>query len=225
MATSESRDVPLHGANARGTCGMVNSTGFCWVNFPPTISFDYKNIPGAGTERLYLWRDLGRGSKGRAFLACNSTGKAYAVKFFLIDYDTFHRSEETVEDRATRRAAEMARKKAEAEKERDYWLQVYGDTFRNQVRVIQLNNLWCLMMPYFDQVLNHEREGCLDQIKVHLTSFKEKNLLYRKEDLRWRHIGVRDGSVYIFDLGSLTPTNDEIDVDEQIRKLRAKIND
>jgi hypothetical protein len=117
----------------------------------------------------------------------------------------------------------MVRKKAEAEAERDYWLLVYGDAFRDQVRVIQLNNLWCLMMPYFAQVLNHERKGYLNQIKVHLSSFKEKNLLYNEADLRWRHIGVRDGSVYIFDLGSLAPTNDEIDVDEQIRKLRAKI--
>lgn len=116
----------------------------------------------------------------------------------------------------------MERKKAEAEKERDYWLQVYGDTFRNQVRVIQLNNLWCLMMPYFDRVLNDEREGCLDQIKVQLTSLKKRNLRYREEDLRWRHIGVRDSSVCIFDLGSLTPTNGEIDVDEQIRKLKAR---
>jgi hypothetical protein len=117
----------------------------------------------------------------------------------------------------------MTKKKLEAEAERDYWLQVYGNLFRDQVRVIQLCNLWCLMMPYFDQVLNHEREGYLDQIKVYLSFFKEHNLLYREEDLRWRHIGVRDGSVYIFDLGSLAPTNDEIDVDEQMRKLKAKI--
>ena len=63
VATSGPRDVPMYGANGSGTCGMVNSTGLCWVDFPQTISFDYRNIPGAGTATLYLWRDLGRGSK------------------------------------------------------------------------------------------------------------------------------------------------------------------
>ena len=35
------------------------------------------------TRELNLWRDLGRGAKGRVFLSCNSQGKA-EVKFYII---------------------------------------------------------------------------------------------------------------------------------------------
>ena len=87
----------------------------------------------------------------------------------------------------------MADRLADAEKEKDYWIRVYGKEFEDQVRVTQLNNLWCLMMPYFDQVSNNKRESCLDAVRKHLTDFKAMDLHYRTEDLRWRHIGVHHG--------------------------------
>ena len=80
------------------------------------------------------------------------------------------------------------------------------------------------MMPYFDQVLDCERANCLKNVESRLTHFKEMNLRYHMDDVRWRHVGVRNGLVYIFDLGSLDECHtSEIDVGAQVDKLRRKI--
>ena len=118
----------------------------------------------------------------------------------------------------------MKIKEAEANREKDYWLQVYGDTFKDQVRVVQLNNHWCLMMPYFDQVAEDQREDCLDEVRNHLARFKEMGLHYDTKDLRWRHIGVRRCIPYIFDLGSLVTCNSaDVDIDASMNILSDKI--
>ena len=224
MALGSPRNVPKDGEAAVGTCAKVNKTGFVWTNIPGSMKFNYHDFPEDRTEMMYLWRDLGRGSKGRVFLACNTSGRACAVKFFLIDYNTCHRQKGTTAERQAWRAAQMAGRLVDAEKERDYWIRVYGKVFEDQVRVTQLNNLWCLMMPYFDQVRDCERESCLESVKSHLTRFRTLNLRYNSDDLRWRHVGVRDGLVYIFDLGSLEECHaSEIDVGAQMAKLERKI--
>ena len=81
------------------------------------------------------------------------------------------------------------------------------------------------MIPYFDQVPNDRRESCLEAVRNHLTDFEALGLHYRTEDLRWRHIGMCNGLVHIFDLGSLEERNEtNIDVDTSMSMLQKKID-
>ena len=75
-------------------------------------------------------------------------------------------------------------------------------------------------------LLQSERESVLPSVKAILSAFKEKKgLRYSDDDLRWRHLGMRDGKVYLFDLGSLEADDPKKpDVDHQIGQLRAKMN-
>ena len=224
VAKSDPRNAPTNGASAPGTCAMVNEHGLVYTNIPEAIKFNYHGFPSANTKIMYLWRDIGRGSKGRVFLACNSSGRACAVKFFLIDYNTYHRRHDTSENRENWRQSQMITKKKEAEKEYAHWVNAYGGAFKDQVRVVRLNNLWCLMMPYFDQVSPNKRSSFLKVVRDHLEEFKASNLNYAIEDLRWRHVGVRDEGCFIFDLGSLESRDaSEIDVDASIDALREEI--
>jgi hypothetical protein len=120
----------------------------------------------------------------------------------------------------------MALKKQEAETERDYWIHVNGDSFRDQVRVVQWNKLWCLMMPYFDPLANERREQSLPAVKKFLESCKSKGLRYCDEDLCWRHVGTRGNDVFVFDLGSLEKCEKEdgFDIQGQIDMLKGKIS-
>ena len=80
-------------------------------------------------------------------------------------------------------------------------------------------------MPFFDQVPKDEREGYLGAVDEHLTRFKNMNLRYNPDGLRWHHIGVRHGSLHIVDLGSLEKCDKaDIDIDSSTRELRAKID-
>ena len=67
VALGAPRKIPMGGETAVGTCAKVNETGFVWTSIPGTIKFNYDNFPGNTTKMMYLWRDLGRGSKGRVF--------------------------------------------------------------------------------------------------------------------------------------------------------------
>jgi hypothetical protein len=225
VARSEPRTGPLEGGSASGSCALVNDEGLVWTTMPETINFTYQQFPRKSTQKLYLWRDLGRGSKGRAFLACNTQGKACAVKFFIIDDNLYHRQESSKETREAWRQAQMKQKFEEADLERQYWITVYGDKFKNQVRVEKWNKLWCLMMPYFDQLPNDRREQNVPAVEAFLETCKDKELRYKDEDLRWRHVGARGSDIFVFDLGSLEKCDNEEDFDikSQIDKLKQKL--
>ena len=225
VARSQPRLIPMQGASADGTCVLVNEEGIVWTNLPSKIRFRYDPLPGKTTQKLYLWQDLGRGAKGRVFLACNSQGKACAVKFYVIDDNLYHRQESPKEARDEWRKTQMALKEEEAQNEKDYWLEVYGGKFRDQVRVMKWNKLWCLMMPYFDPLPFERRDQSLPAVENFLETCKSKGLRYRDEDLRWRHVGTRGDDVFVFDLGSLEKCENEgdFDIKGQIDRLRIKI--
>ena len=227
VARSQPRTVPKQGASANGTCALVNEEGIVWTNLPSTIRFTYDQFPGSTTQKLYLWRDLGRGARGRVFLACNSQGKACAVKFYLIDDNLYHRQESPQEAREEWRKNQMVLKEAEARSEKEYWLDVHGKEFDGHVRVMKWNKLWCLMMPYFDPLAIERREHSLPAVEKFLEKCKRKGLRYRDEDLRWRHVGTRGNDVFVFDLGSLEKCENEgdFDIQGQIDLLRTKITD
>ena len=226
LHVSEEKDVPLNGGGAVGACALVNESGLFWTNLPPTVKFDYYAFPPSSSKMFYLWKDLGRGSKGRVFLCCNSKGKACAAKFFLLDQSLLHRQGDSLEARIAERERQMNVRKASADLECSRWADAYNGEFSKQVRVVKLNNLWCLLMPYFDPVPQSERESVLPSVKATLSAFKEKKgLRYSDDDLRWRHLGMRDGKAYLFDLGSLEADDPKKpDVDHQIGQLRAKMN-
>ena len=203
LYTSEEKDVPLNGEGATGACALVNRTGLFWTNLPAEVNFDYYKFPAPSSKVFYLWKDLGRGSKGRVFLACNSTGKTCAAKFYLLDQALLHRQEDSPEPRKAALEMQMAARKAAADLECSRWTEAYRGEFSKQVRVVKLNNLWCLFMPYFDPVPKPDRKNVLPNVTTILLDFKNRGLRYADDELRWRHIGMRDGKVFLFDLGSL----------------------
>ena len=226
LNVSEEKDVPLNGGGATGACALVNETGLFWTNLPSAVKFDYYNFPAPSSKLFYLWKDLGRGGTGRVFLACNSAGKACAAKFFLLDQTLLHRQEDSPEARKAELERQTATRKPAADLECSRWTEAYGGEFSNQVRVVKLNGLWCLLMPYFDLIPQPDRESVLPTVKTILSDFKKnKGLRYADNDLRWRHIGMRDGKVFLFDLGSLeSDDTSKPDIDAQISKLKAIMN-
>jgi hypothetical protein len=222
LRNSTQRDLPRQGGHASGACAVVNENGMVWRDLPSTLAFDYNTFPGPTTSFFYLWRHLGRGKKGQAFLACNSTGRACVAKFYLLDDPTLHR-QTNAQERARIREIMMKSKQVEANTEKERWTNLYG-VFRDQVRVLKLNNLWCLLMPYMDPIMKADRSDRLDEVKECLQMFKSRGLRYRDDDLMWRHVGIRNNRVYLFDLGSLEPcSSEDNNVDVQISRLQNRI--
>jgi hypothetical protein len=93
LSKSDAPVLPPHGASPSGACAVVNETGMVWKDLPSSknFAFDYETFPDPSTNTFYLWRHLGRGNTGQAFLACNSSGRACVAKFYLIDELASHR--------------------------------------------------------------------------------------------------------------------------------------
>ena len=219
--------LPPHGASLSGACAVVNETGMVWKDLPSSKNFaiDYKNFPDPSTNTFYLWRHLGRGNTGQAFLACNSSGRACVAKFYFLDMPTLHRAT-NAQQRVEIREKMMEKRKEEADAERGMWIRFYG-AFSDKVRVVKLNKLWCLLMPYMEPIMKTHRKNYISAVKGHLKTFESAGFRYRDGDLRWRHAGVLNGQVYLFDLGSLEKYPDSPgvinNVDAQVTLLESRI--
>jgi hypothetical protein len=77
------RALPSDGGMAGGDCGMVHPTGLQWKRLSASTVWKYNKTPEGNC--FFLWKDLGRGASGRAFLACDIKGRACILKFFLYD--------------------------------------------------------------------------------------------------------------------------------------------
>jgi Family of unknown function (DUF5898) len=218
---SPSLPLPSQGSSPSHGCARVNEKGMVWRDLPSTVVIDYNSFPSSTTESFYLLRDLGKGSSGRAFLMCSPGGKALVAKFFLSKAEESHRSRESPYTRQQQRKSLMNARKGEAEKEMNMWTTLYGDEY--QVRVQQLHQHWCLLLPYFDPLTTVEaRQAALPQIRQILEAFKSRKRRYKTDDIRWRHVGIRQNKICLFDLGSLEECKDDpgaIDVDAQLRIL------
>jgi hypothetical protein len=63
-----SRALPSDGEKAGGECAMVHATGLEWKKLSASTVWKYNQTPEG--NRFFLWKDLGRGASGRAFIPC-----------------------------------------------------------------------------------------------------------------------------------------------------------
>eukprot|EP00978_Attheya_sp_CCMP212_P047952 scaffold453107_cov51-Attheya_sp.AAC.2 len=209
------RKIPKHGDSVSGTCALCYPEGVAWKNVMETV-IDCVAFPAQNTTKLFLWKDLGQGSSGRAFLAFSASGRACVVKLF-------HYKRADLPDDGDAEVIEGLRQKSrcQANAERTIWHEVFPH-YKDAVRVLGLNSTYGLIMPYFDPVQPSERLKCLPTIRSLLLSFREKGYKYADDDIRWRHVGVRGSHISFIDLGSLQKQDpiSDTEIDEQMDLFR-----
>jgi hypothetical protein len=170
------RALPSDGGMTGGDCGMVHPTGLQWKRLSASTVWKYNKTPEGNC--FFLWKDLGRGASGRAFLACDNKGRACVLKFFLYD-DTALKQLKLESERSTMKEVLLNESKAKADAELSRWEEVYPE-YKDYVRTIKLNNLWVLQTPYFSPIPPTERESTLDDIEPVLECFKKKGYKYQR---------------------------------------------
>jgi hypothetical protein len=215
------RRLPNHGETMGGDCGQMNENGMEWKKLPETTVWDYQGV--ARSKNLFLWKAIGQGASGRAFLACSSAGKACVLKFVIYDDSAVSRLPDAEKKEKTEELLAETKKKVQAECDR--WKSVYPE-FTKHVRILKQNSLWALQMPYFNPVPVDKRESYLPQVRAVLEHFKHLGYSYRSGDLRWRHVGLKaNGDCLLFDLESLEkiPEGTEINIQESMDLYLSKI--
>ena len=180
-------------------------------------------FPGSRCSRLLVLKDLGRGSTGKAYLACTlstssstsstgssigNTGSDSAPALCVLKYAIAY-------DESWRLRSEL-----------QWWGQVYPD-FQELTGVDIWDGDLALMMPYFAPIPTEQREQYRKAIyKLLFTTFHSRG--FHHLDVRWANIGVyvdktHDKVPVLFDLErmqSVTVESEDVSwVTESMKKL------
>jgi hypothetical protein len=213
------RPLPDHAAEVGGDCALVHPDGLEWKRLKKA-TWNYQGVPQGII--FYLWKALGRGATCQAILACDSKGAACVLKFYL--YDDTHLRKLEAHQRAAAEEDMLLAAHALAKLEESRWKEVYPH-YSSRVRVVKVNKLWALQMPYFNPVPTLDRLGTLPRIMKVLIAFKDKGYRYKRSDLRWRHVGLdADNNCVLFDLDSLQKGDiDEDDIAGDLAFLEEQV--
>jgi serine/threonine-protein kinase RIO1 len=135
---------------------------------------------------------IGSGNTSKMFHAVDLDCKEYAIKMYVknLDGNTYIKKKDF---------------------EEKGWLSVTTEV-RNfkliypKLNVVykKLNKCHCIVMPFFfEPVPKDERESRMEDIQNVLKVFASKNLKYKNEDVRWRHVGLYEGKCILYDLAEL----------------------
>jgi hypothetical protein len=158
-------------------------------------------------EGLYLVHYLGYGATSKVHRALTIDGYDCVVKMYVQHCD---------DDRAT------------VDQELNEYKEIYGDELKDYVRTITLNDMPCIIMPFFKPIKNDERNSVIHEIKKRLNElFVTKKKSFQPTDQSWRHIGTFNNKIYLFDLADLTEHDTTLSAqqsaDEHVACLQCKL--
>ena len=153
-----------------------------------------------GPQPLYLVDHLGTGTTSKVYHALTADGYDCVVKMYVKHQD---------DDKKILEKKDFDKNGKEAlDRELKKYRQIYGAELHKYVWKEKLNELHCLIHPYFKHVEKNCRRDTLQLIserleKLFLSKDKSKCYAFEENDQLWRHVGWFNDQLYLFDLGDL----------------------
>jgi hypothetical protein len=187
----------------------LNKKSMEWGTFRATFKGPAKK--SVRLPKLYLIDYLGMGSTSKVYRALTEEGYDCVVKIYVK-----RRGDNKVV--LTKKVFDAEAQKAVAREVKAYKT-IYGDELRGYVWQQKLNNHQCVIHPYFKHLDKEDRIKLLEQIRTRLNSFAKCGKAFATSDQVWRHVGLFNDKVYLFDLADLESGNAD-DVENHIKRLR-----
>ena len=178
-------------------------------------------VDGNDDKAYYIIGKLGHGATSNVYQALNSSGKQVALKLYVKNYDgnrLMERDEfDVVAQAATKREAE--------------YLRAFYPFLEEEVKVVKIFSLYCVVMPFFEPILKEKREDQLPKIEDVLTNtFQKQRLKYQWDDIRWSHVGNYEDSkgeqrCILYDLSDLVEGSDSSFVQQHLNHFKSRIPD
>jgi hypothetical protein len=163
-------------------------------------------------KKYYVVGVIGSGSTSKVFHAVDLDCKEYAIKMYVKRFDgnTYLKKEPFEEKGRLNVTTEV----------KNFQL-IYP-----KLNVVheKLNKCHCVIMPFFDPVPKEERESRIEDIENVLKEFASKNLKYKNEDVRWRHVGLYEGECILYDLADLEESTSTSFVEEHVEAFKNRVN-
>jgi hypothetical protein len=161
-----------------------------------------KRENGKKPNEYYVIDVVGSGSTSRAFRAVTSKGGECVIKMYVQKYE---------EEKPLTKKEFDKRGKAAVKREVACYHQIYGQQLRSLVWHQELNGHHCVILPYFEPVATEDRSNRLEEVGAVLTkTFQPHCYRYMESDMRWQHVGKREGKIYLFDLADLEKCTEDV---------------
>ncbi len=181
--TSKFRFWPKQGEEVAGEHCWVKNENFGWAQLKG-IFIDYTTSPALNGQEYFLIREIGRGNKGRVFLAVDKDGSACALKFYLhrkTEYENY-----SPEERKKIEKIHRAEDKAKIEKEIKRWKTLPRcSEYCEYIEHLELNSHQVLKMAALYPVPPAKREEIIDDIRVILENLLKSGFVYK--EVCWSH--------------------------------------
>ena len=163
---------------------------------PRRVSVGHENAKLVKT--YYIVGCLGQGSTSNVIQAINGFGNLVAIKVFVDKTDGGGKILKTNEFR------DKAKKKCDEEKKA---LLACYDFLKESVHVIKFCGLYAVVMPIFEPIPKDDRNAKLKDVKEVLLKMKKKGKKFLPSDVRFRHVGMIQDNLVLFDFANLVPIN------------------
>ena len=163
-------------------------------------------------KKYYVVGVIGSGSTSKVFHAVDLDCKEYAIKMYVKRFD-----------------GNKYLKKKDFEKKARLSVTTEVKNFEliyPKLNVVheELNKHHCIVMPFFDPVPKDERMSRIEDIQNVLGVFALKNLKYKDEDVRWRHVGLYEGKCILYDLAELEASTSNSFVTQHVEDFKKRAN-
>ena len=203
----------------------LDNTSRTWGTFRTTYQGSKKKTGFWNTPTpLYLVDLLGVGSTSKVYRALTEDGFDCAVKMYVRRHDDEGKKLEQKDFNEIAKTAVQREVKA--------YQKIYGDELSGYVWRQTLDGMHCVVHPYFKHPEKGDRIRLLNEIRKRLHEcFAPHGRYFAEGDQVWRHIGLFNNKLYLFDLADLEahPKGDrelaEQLVEKHIGRLRQRTCD
>ena len=158
-------------------------------------------------KKLYLLQCIGTGGTSKVYHAITKDGFDCVVKLYVqrhFDDGTMKTKKEFEKDSIEHVTNEF-----------NNYERIYKDELKDYVWMQKLNQMDCIIMPFFQPIEVQDRNDELPNIETRLKLFTAQKLAFRDCDQCWRHIGRFNDQLYLFDLGDLVTYRSEKDANQR----------
>jgi Family of unknown function (DUF5898) len=195
---------------------QATQKSYVWGILKTTMNCAFKRKQGDVEPDLFLVDCLGSGSTSVVYRALTMNGYDCVVKIFVEARTAVGESNEYI-PKGELTAQFQQRSKEKVEREVKAYKKIYDSELDGYVWMQTLNNLDCVVMPFFRPIPKHNQHQVLSEVQERLKQFQKVKMVFTDCDQLWRHVGSFNNKIFLFDLGDLQTIDDEGEVEEKIK--------
>jgi hypothetical protein len=200
--------------NIAKRCLELSEDGYSWG----TISINQARRTRSkkpSKKKYYVVGVIGSGNTSKVFHAVDLDSQQYAIKMYVQRFDgNTYLTKDDFEEKGLQSTMTEVHN----------FNSIYPKSIYPKLNVVyeKLNKHHCVVMPFFNPVPEDQRASRIKDIENVLNMFALKELKYKDEDVRWRHVGIHEGICILYDLAELEESSSNLFVAQHVEEFKTR---